>query len=50
MPAASIPAMLLAQGGKIIEINKEPVLTSQATVILDGSFSKRMVQLVGALQ
>ncbi len=50
IPAATIPATLLAQGGKIIEINKEPVLTNQAEVVLEGSFSKLMSQLVGALQ
>lgn len=49
-PAATIPATLLAQGGKIIEINREPVLSSQAEVVLDGSFAKRMVQLVAMLR
>lgn len=49
MPAASIPATVLAQGGRIIEINKKPVLASRAEVVLDGSFSKRMAQLVAAL-
>ncbi len=49
-PAAAIPATLLAEGGKIIEINREPVLSSQAEVVLDGSFAKCMVQLVDLLR
>lgn len=49
VPAATIPATVLAQGGKIIEINKEPVLTTHAEVILEGSFSQLMSQLVTAL-
>lgn len=49
MPAATIPEAVLTQGGKIIEINKEPVLTSQAEVVLKGGFSKCMSQLVAAL-
>jgi len=50
MPAATIPEIVLAQGGKVIEINREPVLTSQADVILEGNFSKCMVQLVTTLE
>ncbi len=49
MPAATIPATLLAQGGKIIEINREPVLATQAEVVLEGSFARIMSQLAGAL-
>lgn len=49
MPAATIPATLLAQGGKIIEVNREPVLTTQAEVVLEGSFARLMSQLAGAL-
>jgi len=49
LPAATIPATLLAQGGKIIEVNKEPVLTSQAEVVLEGSFARLMSRLVGVL-
>jgi NAD-dependent protein deacetylase/lipoamidase len=49
MPAAAIPVTLLAQGGKIIEINREPVLTAQAEVVLEGSFAKLMSQLAEAL-
>jgi NAD-dependent protein deacetylase/lipoamidase len=45
MPAATIPATLLAQGGKIIEVNREPVLTSQAEVVLEGSFAGLMSRL-----
>lgn len=49
IPAATIPATLLAQGGKIIEVNREPVLTTQAEVVLEGSVSRLMSQLAGAL-
>lgn len=49
MPAAAIPETVLAQGGKIIEINKDPVLKDQADVALVGSFSKRMSQLLTAM-
>ena len=49
VPAAYIPQQILAQGGAIIEINKEPVLQTQAEVILEGSFSDRMSQLVEEL-
>ena len=49
VPAAYIPQQVFAQGGKIVEINKEPVLQAQAHVILEGSFSDRMSQLVKEL-
>lgn len=49
VPAAYIPQHILAQGGKIVELNKEPVLHAQAEVILEGSFSDRMSQLVEEL-
>ena len=50
MPAAVIPATLLAQGGKIIEVNREPVLSTQAEVVLEGSFARLMSQLAEALR
>ncbi len=49
MPAAAIPSQVLAQGGKIIEVNTEPVLGRQAAVVLKGKFSKIMPQLLTAL-
>ena len=49
MPAATIPGTLLAQGGKIIELNLEPVLSRQAEVVLEGSFAKLMPQLAASL-
>ncbi len=49
MPSATIPATVRAHGGKIIEINREPVLVDMADVVLDGSFAKRLSQLMDAL-
>lgn len=49
VPAATVPATVHAQGGKIIEINTEPVLADRAEVVLKGKFSQMMAKLVAAL-
>ncbi len=49
VPAATVPATVRTQGGKIIEINTEPVLADRAEVVLKGKFSQMMVKLVAAL-
>lgn len=45
VPAAYIPGQVRQQGGQLIEINLEPALGQQATVVLVGSFSKTLQQL-----
>ncbi len=49
-PAATFPETVLAQGGKLIEINKEPVLTGKAEVVLKGGFVQMMTELAVWLQ
>jgi NAD-dependent protein deacetylase/lipoamidase len=48
-PAARIPFIVYNRGGKIIEINREPVLQDIAAVTLKGSFATIMEKLVGRL-
>lgn len=45
-PASHLPGRVLAQGGRLIEINKAPVLTGLAAVILSGGFSEIMTALL----
>ena len=45
-PAARIPFIVYNKGGKIIEINREPVLKDIASVTLEGSFAAVMEKLV----
>ncbi len=49
-PASFIPAQLHGQGGKIIEVNLEPVLGGFAEVVLQGTFTKMMTELVGQIE
>lgn len=49
MPAALIPLEVHERGGKIVEINPEPVLKDMAAVIISGPFASSMEQLVKAL-
>ena len=48
-PAASIPYMVYNRGGKIIEINREPVLGDIAAVTLVGPFAAVISRLVERL-
>ncbi len=48
-PASLLPQMVVARGGKIIEINLEPVLGQMATVVLAGGFSLMMTRLLDEL-
>ena len=48
-PAARIPYSIHNNGGKIIEINKEPALNHLATITLEGNFSTILEELVGRL-
>lgn len=48
-PAARIPFSVYNRGGRIIEINREPVLRHIATIILEGSFSTVMERLIERL-
>ena len=48
-PAAGIPFAVHKSGGKIIEINREPVLNHIAEVSLAGNFSTVMERLIGLL-
>lgn len=45
-PAARIPFVVYNRGGKIIEINREPVLKHIAAVTLEGSFAEVVDKLV----
>ena len=45
-PAARIPYQVHNNGGKIIEINKEPALNHLAAVTLQGNFTTVMEKLV----
>ncbi len=49
MPAARIPTDVANQGGKIIEINREPVLGHLADLIVAGSFAEIMDCLAAEL-
>ena len=49
-PAARIPYQVDENGGRIIEINLEPVLNGLAAVSLQGSFTQVVEQLVSQLQ
>ncbi len=49
MPAALIPSRVSQYGGTIIEINKEPALVALADLVLAGSFSAIMTELVNEL-
>ena len=49
-PAVHIPYQVHNNGGRIIEINLEPVLTELAAVSLQGSFTQVVEQLVSQLQ
>ncbi|MEN8257173.1 MAG: NAD-dependent deacylase [Thermodesulfobacteriota bacterium] len=49
VPAATIPSSVRAQGGKIIEINTEPVFGGGPAIVLEGKFSEIMPQLLEAL-
>lgn len=48
-PAARIPFIVYNKGGKIIEINREPVLKDIAAVTLEGTFGAVMDKLVERL-
>ena len=48
-PAARIPYSIHNNGGKIIEINKEPALNHLATITLEGNFSTVLEELVKRL-
>ena len=48
-PAARIPHHIHSNGGKIIEINKEPALNHLATITLEGKFSTVLEKLVERL-
>ena len=48
-PAAHIPYHIHSNGGKIIEINKEPALNHLATITLEGNFSTVLRKLVERL-
>ena len=48
-PASFIPSQIYGQGGKIIEVNLEPSLDGLAEVVLQGTFTKMMTELVGQL-
>ena len=48
-PAARIPHLIHRQGGKIIEINKEPALNHLATITLEGNFSTVLGELIERL-
>jgi len=48
-PAAGIPFIVYSRGGKIIEINREPVLQDIAAVTLKGSFAAVMEKLAERL-
>ncbi len=45
-PAASLPAQVQAQGGRIVELNKEPARALSPGVSLIGSFSEIMPEVV----
>ena len=49
MPAALIPSRVSQHGGTIIEINKEPALGALADLVLAGSFSAIMTELLAEL-
>ncbi len=49
VPAATIPSTVQAQGGKIIEINLEPVFRGGEAIVLQGKFSEIMEQLQAVL-
>jgi NAD-dependent deacetylase len=49
-PASSLPHLVKQQGGKVIEINLEPALTSLADVTLHGKFTGTMSRLSAALE
>jgi NAD-dependent deacetylase len=48
-PAARIPFVVHSSGGRIIEINREPVLTHVAEITLEGNFSTVMEILLEKL-
>ena len=48
-PAARIPYAIHANGGKIIEINREPALDYLATITLKGNFTVMVEELVARL-
>jgi NAD-dependent deacetylase len=48
-PAARIPYSIYNNGGKIIEINREPALGHLASVTLEGNFTTVMEKLVERL-
>ncbi|MEN8231741.1 MAG: Sir2 family NAD-dependent protein deacetylase [Thermodesulfobacteriota bacterium] len=48
-PAARIPHHIHSNGGKIIEINKEPTLNHLTTITLEGNFSTVLGKLVDRL-
>jgi len=50
VPASLIPSWFKQKGGKIIEINREPVLTGLADVCLVGEFSVTMSRLAASLE
>lgn len=47
VPASSLPARVLEQGGSIIEINLSPVLAGSARLCLAGKFTEVMERLAG---
>ena len=49
MPAAAIPSQVYSNGGKIIEINREPALGHLAEITLEGNFTTVMENLVKRL-
>lgn len=49
MPAALIPSRMKRQGGKIIELNREPALGHLADLVLAGSFAAIMTPLADEL-
>jgi len=48
-PASFIPSQIYGQGEKIIEVNLEPSLDGLAEVVLQGTFTKMMTELIGQL-
>jgi len=50
VPASFIPERVRRQGGRIVEINREPALDDMADVVLACQFSKVMTGLLAALE
>jgi len=50
MPAATLPGLILANGGIIIEINLQPALADIAAAVLTGSFAETMSALTAIIR